>query len=300
MSVHVRLVLALLLTVWGDVTASRIQHRLKDSLEGNDSHQVNDSHQNDSHHIANEEADFKQASIDDSTHRPRIHSAGKEVKLHQSLHQAMGSTSGASLVQDKANSTHMMLLADNSTVHAEEAVHKANSTYAQRLASMVVLLQPLAGKWKKHVIVGIAGLVVLVCCFGYCLFDHLCCSRKGKGTRSGTSEKRRGLSAEASKRVTFERKPYVYEGREVFDWEQTATAIKLFIKVPPGLTKTDLDIKIGSRHLQIGCVGKEPFMKEEVYDNINCEDSGWRLRSNGELQVMLQKTDSSVWPRVLK
>jgi len=296
MSIHVRLVLALLLAHWRDVSASRIQHRLKDSLEGNEGHQANDSHQHDSHQIADEEA-----SIDDSTHRPRIHTAGKEVKLHQSLHQAMGSTSGASLVQDKANSTQTMLHADNSSVHtADEAVHKANSTYAQRLASMVVLLQPLAGKWKKHVIVGLTGLVVLACCFGYCLFDHLCCARKGKGTRSGSSGKKRGLSAEASKRVTFERKTYVFEGREVFDWEQTDTSIKLFIKVPPGLTKTDLDIKIGTRHLQIGCVGKEPFMKEEVYDNINVEDSGWRLRSNGELQVMLQKTDSSVWPRVLK
>jgi hypothetical protein len=43
-----------------------------------------------------------------------------------------------------------MLLADNSSVHtADEAVHKANSTYAQRLASMVVLLQPLAGSGRS-------------------------------------------------------------------------------------------------------------------------------------------------------
>lgn len=304
MGVHVRLVL--LLAVHKVVGGSRIQHAKLLFGEHDSSTRIKDP-------LAEEKA--------------REVGQGKKRYAAADLHVSLGPkeqltideqpsfhgtdlAEGASLVQNKANSSDTFL------VHARAETDKVNSTAA--LGSTFWLadfmsgfpgkgltsrgrredMQALGGRGQTHglLLAGISGFLVIVCCICYCGVSLL---RYGK--KAPKAGKKQRLSTESKKSVlSFERKPYIYGGREVFEWEQSGAQIKLYVKVPEGLTKSDLDIKIGLHHLQIGCVGKEPFMKEEVYDKVNVEDSGWRLRSNGELQIMLQKDDCSVWPRVLK
>jgi len=100
--------------------------------------------------------------------------------------------------------------------------------------------------------------------------------------------------------VFAERKAHVHNGHTVFHWEQAEKVIKLYIDVPEGIQKSDLEIKIGTHHLQVGVAGKVPFMMDELFAAINENESVWRLRSNGELQIKLQKAVCLEWPRVLK
>lgn len=244
-----------------------------------------------------------------------VHPKLQLTRDEQTSFHGTDSEEGASLVQDKANSVDTFL------VHAKGETDKVNSTgltdVMMALGSTWRLTDVMSGfpgkglttrgrsiemqafgRGPTHgfLLAGISGFLVIVCCICYCGVSLLRYGKKAPkaGKKQRPEPKKSTLS--------FERKPYIYEGREVFEWEQSGAQIKLYVKVPEGLTKSDLDIKIGIHHLQIGCVGKEPFMKEEVYDKVNVEDSGWRLRSNGELQIMLQKdaSTSAVWPRVLK
>lgn len=117
------------------------------------------------------------------------------------------------------------------------------------------------------------------------------------GTQSGTPVF--GTSPTGTP-VFAERKAHIHNGHKVFHWEQAEKVIKLYIDVPEGIQKSDLEIKIGTHHLQVGVAGKVPFMMDELFAAINENESVWRLRSNGELQIKLQKAVCLEWARVLK
>lgn len=90
-----------------------------------------------------------------------------------------------------------------------------------------------------------------------------------------------------------------HEGRVVYEWDQTPKVATLYIRPPEGVTKNDLDIRIACRHLRVGRKGKPSFLREETYDVVNEEMSSWSLRSNGELQIYLQKARRAEWPTIL-
>jgi len=225
-----------------------------------------------------------------------------------SLHGA-DSAEGASLVQNTTNSVDTSRLSNTFLVESDKLSSTDTLGSTWKLGDVMYGLpaKGLITKGKREgmqafgsgldhgiLVAGISGFLVIVCCICYCGVSLL---RYGMRAPKAAQKQR----PEPNKNtLSFERKPYIHEGREVFEWEQCGSTVKLYLKVPKGVTKSDLDIKISPHHIQIGCVGKEPFMQEEVYDKVNIEDSGWRLCSNGELQIMLQKDDSSVWPRVLK
>mmetsp|Transcript_3500 Transcript_3500/g.6873 ORF Transcript_3500/g.6873 Transcript_3500/m.6873 type:complete len:296 (+) Transcript_3500:101-988(+) len=92
---------------------------------------------------------------------------------------------------------------------------------------------------------------------------------------------------------------HFHEGRMVYEWDQTPKVGTIYIRPPTGVRKCDLDIRISSRHLRVGRKGKPAFLREETYDLVNEEMSSWSLRSNGELQIYLQKVRRAEWPSIL-
>lgn len=95
------------------------------------------------------------------------------------------------------------------------------------------------------------------------------------------------------------RRQYTHNGRIVYEWDQTAKVVALYIKTPEGVTKKDLDISICARHLRVGRKGKASFLREETFELVNEDMSSWSLRNDGELQIFLHKVHKAEWPVVL-
>ena len=87
----------------------------------------------------------------------------------------------------------------------------------------------------------------------------------------------------SSGRIKFE-----YEGRTVYEWEQSLNECNIYIQPPAGVTKQMLDIQMTYTHLRVGLKGAPPFIDEDIFSTIVTEESYWML-SDGELNINLQK-----------
>ncbi|CAM9496300.1 unnamed protein product, partial [Phaeothamnion confervicola] len=56
-------------------------------------------------------------------------------------------------------------------------------------------------------------------------------------------------------RIKFE-----YEGRTVYEWEQSLEEVNIYITPPPGITAGMIDCKIEHRHIRLGLKGAPPFL----------------------------------------
>lgn len=95
------------------------------------------------------------------------------------------------------------------------------------------------------------------------------------------------------------RQQHWHNGNVVYEWDQTPNRATIYIRPPKHVSKSDLDIRISSRHLRVARKGKPSFLREEIYALVNEEMSFWTLRSNGELQIYLRKVKKAHWPAVL-
>jgi hypothetical protein len=108
---------------------------------------------------------------------------------------------------------------------------------------------------------------------------------------------------EAPKRKTNNeqgRNQYRHKGRVIYEWQQTSTSMMVFIKLPDGMNKKTIEVKIWPRHLKIGRIGKVPFLKEELFSLVDVGESTWDVLGNGELAISLRKSQSMEWPCVLR
>jgi len=90
-----------------------------------------------------------------------------------------------------------------------------------------------------------------------------------------------------------------HKGRVVFEWDQCSAMANMYIRPPPGLDKKDIEVTIEPASLKVGRKGKAPFLEESFYDEVDVGRCSWKLRSNGELQIYLQKFQSGEWPNLL-
>jgi len=72
----------------------------------------------------------------------------------------------------------------------------------------------------------------------------------------------------------------------------------MYIELPSGVDKNNLDIRISPRHIRVGRKGKQPFIKEQLYLMVDEENSSWKVVKN-ELQICLMKSDLEEWHCVL-
>lgn len=111
------------------------------------------------------------------------------------------------------------------------------------------------------------------------------------------------LVLEAPKQTTYNeqaRNQYKHKGRVIYEWQQTGASMTMFTKLPEGMNKQNLEVKIWPRTMKIGKVGKVPFLQEELFSQIDVVESKWDVLSNGELAITMCKSQPMTWPCVFR
>lgn len=104
--------------------------------------------------------------------------------------------------------------------------------------------------------------------------------------------------SEASSEKPQERKQHYHNGKVIYEWDQTSREVCVYIKPPPGLKRSDFEIKVDSSTIKVGRKGKLPFLKDQLYGVVDKTSSSWSLRSSGELQIRMVKVTKGDWPVV--
>merc|ERR1719235_1204203 len=92
---------------------------------------------------------------------------------------------------------------------------------------------------------------------------------------------------------------HCYKGRVIYEWDQTSSTANIYIKPPPGLSKTEFEVTIEPPGIRVGRRQKHPFLKEKFFDTVDTNRSSWDLR-NGEIQIYLAKKRPGECPVALQ
>jgi hypothetical protein len=57
-----------------------------------------------------------------------------------------------------------------------------------------------------------------------------------------------------------ERHKFLFEGRTIYEWDQTLGEVNIYVQLPPDAKARDLDIAIESKHLRIGIKNTKPYL----------------------------------------
>lgn len=175
---------------------------------------------------------------------------------------------------------------------------------------------------KVVLMVGIGSTLVIACLVIGCLMDRCLSKRKkpkharlaapsdandvGRSPRnSPRSSPREKAVSGCSKNDAPRTKAHATTGKQkiTYEWNQTDSAASVFLRVPDSYaysaTKKDLTVEISKNRLVVGCVDKPPLLVSDTWADLNLKESMWRFRSNGELQILLQKVEKVEWPKVL-
>eukprot|EP00326_Haptolina_ericina_P028778 CAMPEP_0181169302 /NCGR_PEP_ID=MMETSP1096-20121128/742_1 /TAXON_ID=156174 ORGANISM="Chrysochromulina ericina, Strain CCMP281" /NCGR_SAMPLE_ID=MMETSP1096 /ASSEMBLY_ACC=CAM_ASM_000453 /LENGTH=142 /DNA_ID=CAMNT_0023256751 /DNA_START=78 /DNA_END=505 /DNA_ORIENTATION=- len=66
-------------------------------------------------------------------------------------------------------------------------------------------------------------------------------------------------------KIEYKRLKYEYQGRTIYEWEQSLEDVHMYIAPPPGVTAKMLDCKITASRLTLGLKGNPPFIDVSVY-----------------------------------
>ncbi|EWM30280.1 CS-like domain protein [Nannochloropsis gaditana] len=93
---------------------------------------------------------------------------------------------------------------------------------------------------------------------------------------------------------------FEYDGRTIYEWEQTLEDVSIFVTPPSGVKASMLRCTIASSHLTLGLKeAGHPFIDEATGGSVKAAESFWTLE-DGELHVLLQKAKKGeVWPSAL-
>ena len=104
-----------------------------------------------------------------------------------------------------------------------------------------------------------------------------------------------GLPEQAKGRQKFE-----YQGRTVYEWEQSLEECRIYVTPPPGLKASFVDCKITATHLSLGIKGNPPFINEDLFEKVKQDESYWMMTDDGEIEINLQKAaKGATWPAAL-
>ena len=82
---------------------------------------------------------------------------------------------------------------------------------------------------------------------------------------------------------------FEYDGRTIYEWEQSLSEVNIYIEPPAGVRSNMLDIAISHRHLKVGLKSAPtPFLDEETGGPVKPDESMWTL-VDGEININLQK-----------
>jgi hypothetical protein len=57
---------------------------------------------------------------------------------------------------------------------------------------------------------------------------------------------------------------FEFEGRTIYEWEQSLNEVNIYIEPPKGLTRQMIEIVIAHKQLKVGVKGTTPFIDEET------------------------------------
>ena len=63
-----------------------------------------------------------------------------------------------------------------------------------------------------------------------------------------------------SEKIAIKRLKYEYQGRTIYEWEQTLEEVQAYIQTPPGVRAKMLDVSITPSQLTVGLKGNPPFI----------------------------------------
>lgn len=84
------------------------------------------------------------------------------------------------------------------------------------------------------------------------------------------------------------RMKYEYEGRTIYEWEQSLEECNIYIGPPPGVPRSVIEIVITYNHLTVGIKDTPPFIDEDIFRTVKPDESYWMM-SDGEININLQK-----------
>lgn len=101
-------------------------------------------------------------------------------------------------------------------------------------------------------------------------------------------------------KIETKRLKYQYQGRTIYEWEQSLSDINMYVEVPQGVRAKHLAVNIGANQLSIGLKGNPPFINEPFLNSVNVSESTWTLE-DGVLNLSLTKGSKGVtWDCLLK
>ena len=147
----------------------------------------------------------------------------------------------------------------------------------------------------------------------YSKFDGIGDSDDDDDDDNDNKEEQRGRSEELTPTIPSDRPPvpmtrkgkegrykFEWEGRTIYEWEQSLEEVNIYIEPPPGIPRSAYDIEIAHTHLRVGLKGSPPFIDEETWGPVKPAESFWTL-VDGELNVNLQKMNKAeAWEAALR
>eukprot|EP01036_Dinobryon_divergens_P030952 gene30953-40279_t len=92
---------------------------------------------------------------------------------------------------------------------------------------------------------------------------------------------------------------FEYNGRTIYEWEQSLSEVNIYIEPPPGVRSNMFEIIISHRHLKVGLKSAPPFLDEETGGPVKPDESMWTL-VDGEININLQKMNKAeMWEAAL-
>ncbi|KAN0028022.1 hypothetical protein ACTFIV_009849 [Dictyostelium citrinum] len=103
-----------------------------------------------------------------------------------------------------------------------------------------------------------------------------------------------------SEKFKYNRRKFEYQGRTIYEWDQSIEEINIYIQPPPGLTSKMVACEITPTQLILGIKGNPPFINEPFFSTIKQKDSFWTFE-DGIIHVTLQKMNKAeTWMAALK
>jgi len=308
----------LLCAVLGGVAASRINPSAvvsKNSLPHSSSvlQRRTDGGASDQGHLADEQLSRHATGKQQNTSSSQVHVAGEKKTVSTHAAAALSTSEqvakaqpsvDASALQQKHVAAEQQKVAQVGahSVAKPEVVSLVQADQSHGAAQNSVPLGDVSQKETGFFKTGQTVVVGAVCVGVLLLFACVCAFADHSTSRKKPRHGKRALSTDSnsskSSKGSSTREQHTHDGHVIYEWDQTDAVATLYISVPPDVTKHDMQIKISSKRLQVGKVGRPAFLKEETCEEIIEQDSTWRLRSNGELQIYLHKARKGTWPCV--
>ena len=68
------------------------------------------------------------------------------------------------------------------------------------------------------------------------------------------------MTSSPCRQIEYKRLKYEYQGRTIYEWEQSLEDVHMYIQPPPGVTAKMIDCKILPSRLTLGIKGNPPFI----------------------------------------